>query len=79
MVFQRPLTETFLGEHAPRHPLSTPPSPPPRKKIRPPLTLQLFFPVHLQNLTLRRYKRQLAFTPGVAASCMEVQLFLHIS
>ena len=29
MVFQRPLTETFLGKHAPRHPLPTPPPVPP--------------------------------------------------
>ena len=33
MVFQRPLTETFLGEHAPRHPFPTPPPPfPPSPK-----------------------------------------------
>ena len=48
MVFQRPLTEKFLGEHAPRHPPPNPPPlppfPPPRKKIRPPLTLQLCSP-----------------------------------
>ena len=67
MAFQRPLIEifNFLGEHAPR--LSTPPPP---KKVRPPSTLQLFFPACLdpQNLTLRPYKRQLAVTPRVAAS-----------
>ena len=69
LCFHRPThpTETTLGvlfKHfwgnmlsALRH--NHPPPPLPAKKIRPPSMLQLFFPasVHLQNLTLRPYKR----------------------
>ena len=65
MVFQRPLIEKVSGGACSQKPPAQPP-PPPRKKIRPPSTLQLFFPacVHLQNLTLRPYKRNLPLHRG---------------
>ena len=71
LCFHRPTqpTETTLGvlfKHfwgnmlsATTNPRPLPPPPTRKKKIRPPSMLQLFFPasVHLQNLTLRPYKR----------------------
>ena len=56
----------------PDTPLPTPPPlPPSPKKNKAAFDAATLFPacVHLQNLTLRPYKRQLAFTPRVAASC----------